>query len=37
MNGEAVDTSMARAKEYAPEEFLGISFRVLPAYKRVLL
>ena len=33
MNGEEVDTSIATAKEYDPEEFLGISFRVLPAYK----
>ena len=31
MNGEAVDTSMRKSGEYAPEEFLGISFRVLPA------
>ena len=32
MNGEAVDTSMNESREYEPEEFLGISFRVLPAF-----
>ena len=31
VNGDTVDTSMERSTEYAPEEFLGISFRVLPA------
>ena len=31
VNGDTVDTSMTKSKEYAPEEFLGISFRVLPA------
>ena len=33
VNGDTVDTSMSGSKEYAPEEFLGISFRVLPACK----
>ena len=31
VNGDSVDTSMEESKEYDPEEFLGISFRVLPA------
>ena len=31
VNGDTVDTSMDSSKEYAPEEFLGISFSVLPA------
>ncbi|HCI74308.1 MAG TPA: hypothetical protein DHV42_07215, partial [Lachnospiraceae bacterium] len=31
MNGEAVDTSMDSSRVYDPKEFLGISFRVLPA------
>ena len=34
VNGDAVDTSMQGSVEYDPEEFLGISFRVLPAYRR---
>ena len=31
VNGDTVDTSMTRSEEYDPEDFLGISFRVLPA------
>ena len=31
VNGEEVDTSMGESGEYDPEDFLGISFRVLPA------
>lgn len=34
MSGEAVDTSMGASSFYEPEDFLGISFRILPAYKR---
>ena len=34
VNGEAVDTSMNKSQEYDPEDFLGISFRVLPACRR---
>ena len=33
VNGDTVDTSMNGSAEYDPEEFLGISFRVLPAYQ----
>ena len=33
MNGEAVDTSIRDSRAYAPEDFLGISFRVMPAYR----
>ena len=31
VNGDAVDTSMEKSQEYNPQDFLGISFRVLPA------
>lgn len=31
VNGDTVDTSMSKSKQYDPEEFLGISFSVLPA------
>lgn len=31
VNGDAVDTSMQESAEYDPEDFLGISFRVMPA------
>ena len=34
MAGSSVDTSLSASASYAPEEFLGISFRVLPASKR---
>ncbi|MBQ3704820.1 MAG: ABC transporter ATP-binding protein/permease [Clostridia bacterium] len=32
--GSQVDTGLTRSRSYAPEEFLGISFRLLPAYER---
>ena len=34
MTGEAVDTTLEASTEYAPEDFLGIRFRILPASRR---